>query len=67
MLEFWQRDVERQHYNLKESALAIVLMETLGISASSKDGQLLQNWKRTNVAAAGDFIHIAVQVIAMVP
>mgnify|MGYP000420919386 FL=1 len=67
MLEFWQRDVERQHYNLKESAFAFVLMEALGISANSKDGQLLQNWKRTNVAAAGDFIYIAMQVIAMVP
>ena len=67
MLEFWQRDVERQHYNLKESALGIVLMDVLGISANSKDGQLLQNWKRTNVAAAGDFIHIAMQVTPMVP
>lgn len=59
-----KRDIDRQHYNMKESALAVILMQALGIAADSTDGLLLSNWKRTDNFAAGDFTQIASQVIS---
>ncbi|KAI5062491.1 hypothetical protein GOP47_0023030 [Adiantum capillus-veneris] len=59
-----KRDVERQHYNLKENSLAILLMHALGIGADSKDGMLLSNWRSTTNFAAGDFSGLAMQVVS---
>ncbi|KAH7373686.1 hypothetical protein KP509_17G068600 [Ceratopteris richardii] len=59
-----KRDVERQHYNLKESTIAVLLIEALGIGAESNDGMLLNNWKRASNFAAGDFAGLAMQVVS---
>ncbi|MCO5574343.1 hypothetical protein L7F22_028126 [Adiantum nelumboides] len=59
-----KRDVERQHYNLKETSLAILLMHALRIGADSKDGMLLSSWRSTSNYAAGDFTGLAMQVVS---